>query len=394
MRFWKRMAAGGLALCTAAAAPLAAWAGTPEFARSQEEWERLRDDVIEYEELPGLIHEYNATVRKNQIDLNEFRKDYGESNDEWADRYRELADDLESSLDYPDVDDSDYASVMTNIVTAEMQIDSWRETADDALEDYLTFYYDTSLAECLLVSEAQTDMINWYMGQIQLETDEKTLELLKEQYESVLVQQNVGLATDIEVLTLKESVRNAEKTVQDDKDSLENLHQRMMVLLGWEHNAQPEIGALPELAAERIGQMDPEADKALAVENSYTMKSNKRKMENSKSTDKKEDLAETIKEDEQSIGASLRASYQNVLACQASYELSQAQAALEESSLQKAQRQHELGTLSRLDYIAQQITTQQAAEKVQTAELNLFQAIQSYEWALNGLAGTSATTSS
>lgn len=391
MKSWRWMAAGALALCAAAAAPLMAWAGVPEFARTQEEWERLRDDKLEYEEIPDLIHEYNATVKKNQIDLNEFRKDYGETNDEWADRYRELADDLESSLSYPDVDDTGYATAMTNIVTSEIQIKQWRETADDALEDYLTYYYDTCLAECLLVSEAQSDMINWYIGRIQLDTDEKNLELLNEQYQSLVTQQAVGLATDIEVLSMRESVRNAEKAVQDDKDSLENLHQRMMVLLGWQHNATPEIGEIPELDPERIAQMDPEADKALAIENSYTMKSNKRKMDNSMSTGAKEDLAETIQEDEQNIGAFLRASYQDVLACQATYELNQAQEALEQSNLQKAARQFELGTISRLDYIEQEIAAQNAAEAVQTAKLQLFQSVQSYEWALNGLAGTSSS---
>lgn len=393
MKFWKRMAAGALVLCGFAAAPPAAWAGTPEFARSQEEWDRLRDDKIEYEEIPDLIHEYNATAKKNQIDLNEFRKDYGESKHEWADRYRELADELESSLDYPDVSDSDFASVMTNIVTAEMQIDNWRETADDELEDYLVYYYDTCLAECLLVSEAQSDMISLYAGQIQLETDEKTLELLKEQYESALVQQSVGLATDIEVLTISESVKNAEKAVQDGRDALVNLRQRMLVLLGWEHNADPEIGELPDIDPERIAQMDPEADKAMAVENSYTMKSNKRKLENAWSPDTIDELNETIQEDTQSIGASLLASYKNVLASQSAYELSKAQAALEESNLRKAERQYELGTLSRLDYIAQEITTQQADKAVRNAELTLFQAVQSYDWALNGLAGSSSSSS-
>lgn len=396
MKIWKRLAAGtfalcGFAVCSLVAMPSAAWAGTPEFARSEEEWERLRDDNIEYAELPDLIHEYNATAKKNQIDLNEFRKDYGETNDEWADRYRELADDLEASLDYPDVDDSGYATAMSNIVTSEMQIDEWRETADDALEDYMTYYYDTCLAECLLVSEAQSDMIGWYQEKLQLETDEESLRLLQEQYENAVTRQTLGMATEADVLAARESVRSAEKTVQDDKDALENLHQRMMVLLGRSHDDTPQIGEIPEVDPERIAAMDPELDKAAAIENSYTMKSNKRKLENSKSQDTKDNLLETIREDEQNIGASLRASYQDVLACQASYELSVSQAELEQNNLRKATLQYELGNLSRLDYVAQQITTQKALGTVQTARLQLFQAVQSYDWALNGLAGTSAS---
>ncbi len=67
--------------------------------------------------------------------------------------------------------------------------------------------------------------------------------------------------------------------------------------------------------------MNPAADKAQAVENSYTMKVNKRKLENAKSDDTKETLEKTIREDTQTIGASVTGSYQNVLAAKASMDL-------------------------------------------------------------------------
>lgn len=392
MRTGKRIVSLGLTGVMLAAIPLQASAATPEFARSAEEWERLKDDKIEYEELPDLIHEYNATVRKNQIDLNEFRKDYGETNDEWADRYRELADDLESSLDYPDVDDSGYAAMMTNIVTSEIQIDNWRETADDALEDYLTYYYDYCSAECLLVSTAQTNMINYYLNQLQLETDKKQVEVLEETYQNTVNKRDVGMATDVEVLSARENLRNAEKAVQDDLSAIDTGRRYLIVLLGWQSDAQPEIGEIPEVDAERIAAMDPAADKEAAVENSYTMKANKRRLENSRSTDKIDDLNETIREDEQSIGASLNASYQNVISCQAAYELAVAQAALQEENLRKAERKYAQGTASHLEYLTQQHTTETARINVEVTRLKLFQAVQSYDWAVNGLASTSAAS--
>ena len=376
-------------------APLTAFAGTPEFARSEEEWAKLRDDVIEYDELQGLIHEYNATVKKNQINLNQFRKDYGETNDEWADRYRELADDLEASLDYPDVDDENYASVMTSVVTSEMQIDAWRETADDALEDYQTFYYDTCLAECLLVYQAQSNYISWYQGQVQQTVDEKNLELLNEQFDSIEKQLSLGLATESEMLSLREAVRNGEKAVQDDKDYLENLYERTIVLLGWKHDATPEICGISEEAFEerlaRIAQMDPAADKAAAIENSYTMKSNKKKMENSLSSDAKENLEETIREDEQSIGAALVSAYQNVLACEAAYDLNVALEELEQDNQRRANLKYELGKISKLELLSQKIATTLAEGNVENAKLQLFQAAENYDWMLNGLAGSSAS---
>lgn len=390
MKKVRRALPAGLAALMLAAAPLTAAAATPEFGRSEEEWAALRDDVIEYHELAALIHEYNATVKKNQIDLNTFRKDYGDTNKKWADRYRELANDLEASLDYPDVDDSGYASIMSGIVSSEMQIEQWREKADDAVEDYMTYYYDFSSAEALLVSEAQTGMVNYYLNQLKLETDRKNLELLQESLRSAVSRRDLGLGTEVQVLTAQENIKNAEKTILDDESAIENGRRKLQVLLGWSHDANPEIRQIPEVDMERIAAMNPETDKVQAIENSFTMKSNKRKLENAQAEDVREDLEETIRESEQNIGAAMLASYQNVTAAQASYELAKAQADLSQQNFATAQRQFDLGNLSRVEYLTQKNAAETAQLAVETARLNLFLAVQNYDWAVNGLAGAAS----
>ena len=67
----------------------------PEFARSAEEWAKLRDNVMEYDELAGLIHEYNVTVQNNQRDFNEKKN---KTSDEIAQDYRDAADAIRSSM--------------------------------------------------------------------------------------------------------------------------------------------------------------------------------------------------------------------------------------------------------------------------------------------------------
>lgn len=94
----KRMVIAGVAGIMGAAAPMTSLASSPEFARSSQEWERLRDDVLEYEEITDLIHEYNVTVQNNQYEYNEFIKDYGRTKEDVSDAYRTMADELESSM--------------------------------------------------------------------------------------------------------------------------------------------------------------------------------------------------------------------------------------------------------------------------------------------------------
>ena len=375
MKRLKQALSLGMAGVMMTAAPVTAFAASPEFSRSAEEWARLQDNKIEYDEIADLIHEYNATVQKNAIDLSKFRKDYGESNDEWADRYRELADDLEASLSYPDVDDTSYASIMTAIVTSEMQIDNWRKSADEAVDDYMTYYYNYASAEAMLTSNAQQQMIAYYVNQLQLELDQKNQELLTETYQSVQNQQSLGLATDVDVLSAEENLRNANKAILDDQNTIENNQEKLFVALGWKHDDRPEIGTLPEPDPDRIAAMNPAADKAQAVENSYTMKVNKRKLENAKSDDTKETLEKTIREDTQTIGASV--------------DLKGAQAQLQEKTMQTTERQYQLGMIGKLDYLNRKYAYDSAVIQAQIAKYNLLQAIQSYEWVLNGLANAS-----
>ena len=55
---------------------------SPEFARSQEEWASLSDNRLEWEEIPGLVNEYNATVLNNR---KAYQKDSGQNAEEIRD---------------------------------------------------------------------------------------------------------------------------------------------------------------------------------------------------------------------------------------------------------------------------------------------------------------------
>lgn len=387
MKIWRRALPLGIASMMFAATPLTALAASPEFARSAEEWARLRDDKIEYGELAELIHEYNATVQKNNIDYNEWRKEYGDTNDEVAEKYRQLAADLENNMYYPDIDDSNYASTMAQIIQNEQSIKNYNKQADDSVEDSYIKYMTNLQAEANLVNSAQTEMISYYLNQLQLQIDQKNREQLEANHQSAVNKVNLGLTTETSVLTAQEALRTNEQALQNDQSAIDTGKQKLFVMLGWQYDANPEIGEIPTVDEAAIAAMNPVADKDQALTNNYTLLINKRKLENAKSEDTKETLQTTIRENEANIGASLTASYQNVLAAKTAQELAVAQAGLEQKNLETAQRQYELGQIGQLEYQSQRIKTETTQLSVPVAELKLFQAVQNYEWAVNGLAG-------
>ena len=130
-----KITCAGMAVLLAVSVPCAAYASSPDFAHTAEEWAALRDNKMEYGELAGLVHEYNPTVQQNGYDYSQFRKDYGETKDDVSRNYRRLADELLNDISYPDADDSNYAAGMVAALTSETQAKKMQSVADTNLED-------------------------------------------------------------------------------------------------------------------------------------------------------------------------------------------------------------------------------------------------------------------
>ena len=70
-----------------------AWAASPPFAYTEEEWAAIRDNKLEFEEIDKRIHEYNTTVRQNEISYKDYQgKDSSEIAQEYYDAAEEIYD--------------------------------------------------------------------------------------------------------------------------------------------------------------------------------------------------------------------------------------------------------------------------------------------------------------
>ena len=383
MKKWKQISACCLAAVLAAAAPTGtAWAGSPEFARSAEEWAKLRDNVMEYDELAGLIHEYNVTVQNNQRDYNEKKN---KTSDEIAQDYRDAADAVRSSMSG---DDSPQAIMQDSM--AEAQALSLEQQADDNMEDSEIFKMTYDQTEATLVSNAQTNMISYHQKSRDLDLKKKNRELLAATYDSVVLKMNHGMATQMDVLTAQENLQNADAAILTAESDLENTRQKLCVMLGWRYDASPEIREIPAVDLNRIQSMDPAADKAKALESNYTLRINKKKLANSSNNSKKESLQMTIDDNIQRIGSSVDSAYKNVIQSQTAYQQAVVSLEVASKNMEAAERKMQIGTLSRLDYLTQQYAYLQAQVAMEDASMALFQAVESYDWNLSGLASASA----
>lgn len=382
MRYSKMILAGGLAAALTAVSPAAALAASPEFAYTEEEWAALQDNTLEYEEIEKLIKEYNVTYQNNMAEYRDFVDEYGTTNEEWSDAYRELADEF-----YSEMGDGDTASSMLSNLQLEQQAENMLTQADEAVDDSETYRLEYEKQAKNLVLQAQSYMISYHRQRLNLANAEAQKALTEANYGLTQAKLAAGMATQIDLLNAEASIRTQEQSISSQRTALEQTRQNLIVMLGWNAGDQPEIGEVPQVSMEEINAIDVAAGKEAALANNYTLRINKRRLENSSEDSVTDKLKNTIEDNEKKIRLSVESAYQSLLAAKLSYEqavasneTAQAQLAISAAGLQA-------GTITALAYEQQQANADAAQIAVQTAALDLFEAYQTYEWNVNGLAG-------
>ena len=382
LRYSKMILAGGLAAALTAVSPAAALAASPEFAYTEEEWAALQDNTLEYEEIEKLIKEYNVTYQNNMAEYRDFVDEYGTTNEEWSDAYRELADEF-----YSEMGDGDTASSMLSNLQLEQQAENMLTQADEAVDDSETYRLEYEKQAQNLVLQAQSYMISYHRQRLNLANAEEQKALTEANYGLTQAKLAAGMATQIDLLNAEASIRTQEQSISSQKTALEQTRQNLIVMLGWNAGDQPEIGEVPQVSMEEINAIDVAVGKEAALANNYTLRINKRRLENSSEDSVTDKLKNTIEDNEKKIRLSVESAYQSLLAAKLSYEqavasneTAQAQLAISAAGLQA-------GTITALAYEQQQANADAAQIAVQTAALDLFEAYQTYEWNVNGLAG-------
>ena len=354
--------------------PAQALAGSPEFARTAEEWARLRDNVLEYEEIEDLIHEYNATVLNNE---QQYRRDSAKTSQDLVEDLLDEADDLwERAAD---------AEEEVSRITSEMSARQAETSAENNVDDGVTKYLEYGLAEKKIVIQAQTSMNTYYKLQYQLASLQKNREMLEVVLTSAQGRQSQGMATYAEVLTAQQNLQNADAQIAALQSQIETARQSMIVMMGWSQGAFPEIRPMPATDVERIAAMDVEKDTPKALEADYTLRLHQRNLENATNDENRKIYRQSIEDDKQQIAMAVSDSYQKVI--QARNSLDEAVTSLEvaEKAWNTANTKFQLGVVSRLEHLQAETAAVTARQDLEVKKLELFQAMETYDWVIKGV---------
>lgn len=387
MKGLHRMAALGLAAAMAVAGTVPAFAGSPEFAYTEEKWASLRDNILEYNEIPDLVHEYNPTVLNNQSTYEQNRQgDGSRSSGDIAASYRQNAENIYDQIAALDPDSPTYDSMA---ISLEQQAKALEAQASSAETGNFGLQQQNQQAEATIVASAKTLMISYHQNLLNLALYQKNLELLKEQYSAVERKAAIGMATQMEVLTAKSNIETMEMNILNTEKGIRSAKQSLCLATGWAYNANPEIRELPAVDLNEIAAIDLDADKEKAVTNNYTLSINRAQYSATTVPETKENLEETIANNEAQIRSSVTSNYQALIQARSDYEQAQAELVLEQRKMDTAALKLSIGEISQLEYKAQEYALENSKTAVELKEMALLQALETYRDGVNGLASAS-----
>ena len=370
-------------------APLRSLAKSPTFSRTEEEWAKLRDMNLDYEEIDGLVTEYNATVQTNQANMQQFTRDYGRKNSEVSQSYRDMAEKIEDSLTEPDPDSMTYVPMMASIAQSRATISNLKNSADTTLEDYEVQYFTYESARLSLVQNTKALMISYYSKAMSKDALQKAIEVAELNLANAQARLSVGMATNLDVLSAKEAVIKANKELNDQSNAASADRDKLLIMTGFKTDSQANIGLVPVLSEEELQNIDKinvEEDIKKAVEENYALKINKRKLGNAKSDTQIKSLNSTISSGTENIKANVQTLYKNLVNAKDKLSLLKAELELSSKDLETIRQKKNLGMATRLEVANKELENIKKNTEKEQAELALRLALENYNSAVNGLA--------
>ncbi len=343
-----------------------------------ETWSRLQDDVLEYQEIPALVEHFSPVYRQvlDNIALN--AQPYADAAARLRESALELRNDARAARD-----DGDQMGYQVASMTADIQTETAKtfEKVVKSIDGASRTTKNSTRKQ--LIQGVQQLMTGYCQARASKELTDTSVELAQAAYDTALVQRQTGMATDGDVQTAQKNLLTAQKQQKALDDSMTTMRQNLAYLTGRSYDAPLEIGALPSPDVSRIDAMNPEADFSTALSYNYTYIG--QRSTSGKGTANHDVKFRTMEETEEKLKIRLDALYQAVLQSRTAYEA--AGSAYESAAIEMNanEQRYAMGMLSRLGYLQARAAFLQQKAAYETAAAGLQQAMDTYDWALQGI---------
>lgn len=346
----------------------------------------LEDQVLEYGELWDLINEYNPTMVLKNMDYYSQITSYEEVKKQLDQSRQEIesaADDLKKE------GDAETAKLyMDNVKSLRQSVTGINKSIDNLEEEKST----KSLVRQVnaLTAAAQSLMNSYNQFKAKRASTEKKLQLQESVYQDTQAKASLGLVTELEVSQAKKNLETAQHSLKTLDDSIDSARRNLCLMTGWSYDATPDIQGIPEPDMNVIAAMDLSVDKERAVNNNYDVQSQRHSV-GKKINKEQKSARRSTDEAEQEKSITFEDLYSDVQTKKLEYE---AACTAYESAVQDyngLQAKKQMGMLSNTEYLQGEADYLEKEADKKVASMSLYQAMETYQWAVEGLISTSAS---
>ena len=356
-----------------------------ERERSAEEWAALRDNVLTWDEIRDLVHEYNPTVSSLWINYRD-NDDGGTYDLTYDDVIDNIETTYENSLGISDAQD---ASAELTRKTSLASVDTTIQNSDREVvtKGYQKTEVQTAEAIKQKIIGIYTSELNAKLSEITVNNDRNLLEQAQRKLQ-------VGTGTELDVL-------KAEKTLKDDETALQKAlsdriknKQTVLVNLGWKYDAEPVICAVPEVTDEMINSINLQEDITKAYGNSYVLAIDEKKLALAESESTTSSAQLTLNSDKNQVQSDMTSVYNALLTAQNELLKQQLDELNLTETLNQVTRSYQTGSASLRELESAQFNLESSKLNTELKKYALQSAYFTYISYRDGLAGTGTNSAS
>ncbi len=352
---------------------------------SEEVWNRLNDQTIEFDEISDLLKYFNpdlnAGLASGADSLNGVQNTY--------DEMRIYVKDLNNrAKNLRDSGGTDSQSGMVEYMTLKGTSDAYSKAADD-MKPVLTRFkksFDTGTDQAVKTMSAAVSqiMIGYNSAQANRALLQKLLDTNNAAYEAQKLEFQQGMATEADLLASEKEVLSAQSSLIQLDHTIDNLRRMLGLMTGYSADATPQVGQIPQMDLAVFSSLDLEGDTQKAIGNNYDLISLRRAKSDGTTTGMSIKDAK-VSQATQEISIQMQSLYRGVMQAKTAYEA--ACTSYEKAVLigGKSDRALQLGMMNRVTYLQSQMALLQAEGTKQSAYNSLYQAYDAYQWAVNGI---------
>ena len=336
--------------------------------------------MIEYDEVPNLIHEFNTTMRTQWDNLDETRQDLANNLEELQSARRKASDRLDNAKDDGDLSaviNSTIQKTVLNVVIKAMSSAAVNPLSKSNLiqlekaEKQITMYAQSAIISYDSLSKQRAVLVHMK-------------ELYDRQYALALKQQEFGMATVTDVLTAQKNQLTAQSNIETIDSALTQILPKICTMTGWPADATPQIAPIPSVDTSKITQMNLEEDTRKAIGNNTQLQQLRR---SASANTYAGDTARlnAINESDEKMTIKMQELYNDVQAKLVAYESAKDGFESAKKSADSYAKMKELGMMSETQYLGGMLSYYSKEASYENADTALRQAIETYQWAVTGL---------